>query len=71
MIQSGANLDAALAEADRLGVEHDCVRRTGEIRFRFPDGGRPITVNRRRKDAPRQLTNRLRKLARAEDSCPD
>lgn len=61
MIQSGANLKDAYKEADRLGVPYGYIRRTGEVRFRFPDGT-TIKVNSRRKDAPRDLTTKLRKI---------
>ncbi len=39
------------------------VRRTGEERYSHPNIERPITVNKRRKDAPRKLAVALRRLA--------
>lgn len=44
------------------GVVTD-VRRTGEERYSHPNIQRPITVNKRRKDAPRKLVTALRRVA--------
>jgi hypothetical protein len=46
----------AIAEAKRLGIEVEPVRRTGEVRFRSPLlGGPPVTMNHRRDDASRAV----------------
>lgn len=39
------------------------IRRTGEERYSHPNIDRPITVNKRRKDAPRKLITALRRIA--------
>lgn len=39
------------------------VRRTGEERYSHASIERPITVNKRRKDAPRKLVTALRRVA--------
>jgi hypothetical protein len=45
-----------------LGGQIDDVRRTGEERYSDPKLKRTITVNKRRKDAPRKLVTALRRL---------
>lgn len=46
----------AIAEAKRLGIEVEPVRRTGEVRFRSPLlGGPAVTMNHRRDDASRAV----------------
>lgn len=62
MIGSGSSLREAMHAANRLGVSVEPVRRTGEIRFRHALWPRPITVNGRRKDAPRELTTHIHRL---------
>lgn len=53
------NLREALAEARRLGLDVRHRNRTGEIVV--TDGGRPMVVNSRRKDAPKALESYLRR----------
>lgn len=62
-INHGMNLRKAKKICDALGVLYEPIRRTGELRFFFP--GKPLTVNCRRKSAPRELTARLKKLVSA------
>jgi hypothetical protein len=48
-----------------LGGTVTDVRRTGEERYYHASILRPITVNKRRKDAPRKLVTALRRIAGA------
>lgn len=56
-----------LREVLRAAVDRGCrvegVRRTGEVRVSHPSWVGWLTVNARRKDAPRKLEARVRKLA--------
>lgn len=53
------SLKAALRRARELGLRVELVYRTGEVRVIRPDG-RPLTINNRRKDAPKALEKLLR-----------
>lgn len=56
----------AIAEAKRLGIEVEPVRRTGEIRFRSPlTGDPPVTLNNRRDDASRAVEKLIDRHYRA------
>lgn len=56
----GRNLRPARRHARRLGCIFEHVRRTGEIRVKFPGSQRPETVDyHSRTDAPRNLICRL------------
>lgn len=65
----GRDIPAALSLREarqlwkRFGGTVEDIRRTGEERYRHPEIERPITVDKRRKDAPRKLTTALRRLA--------
>jgi len=58
----GSNLKKVLRDLRTRGCDVQKVRRTGEIRVRHPSAKKPVRVNGRRKDAPRELTSFLRKL---------
>lgn len=45
----------AIAEAKRLGIEVEPVRRTGEVRFTSPFIDKPVTLNNRRSDSSRAV----------------
>jgi hypothetical protein len=60
--QPGMNLNKAIYVANSLGAMIECVRRTGELRFRHPWLEKPCRVDGHRKDAPRHLCVWLRKL---------
>jgi hypothetical protein len=55
----GMNLDECIRFADRHGIQRVTPRRTGELRFESWSDRRPMTVNGRRKDAPRELVRWL------------
>lgn len=59
---SNRNLRETIKEARSLGVEIRQRHGTGEIVFHHPSWGRVITVNRRRKDAPKLLQAFVRRL---------
>lgn len=59
----GLNLAKCLQAARRLGCRVEPVHRTGEIRFVHPRMLKCITVNGRRKDAPRELTSWMNRVA--------
>lgn len=71
---SGRDISAALSLREarqlwkRFGGTVEDIRRTGEERYRHPEIERPITVDKRRKDAPRKLTTALRRLAERDSS---
>jgi hypothetical protein len=44
-----------IAEARRLGIRVEPVRRTGEILFIGPEGEPPVTMNNRRKDGSKAV----------------
>lgn len=48
----------------KLGGEVKDVHRTGEERYTHPRFDRPLTVNKRKKDAPRVLLTRIARLER-------
>lgn len=50
---------AQLAEARRLGLIVEPVRRTGEIRIKPPDGGPSVRINNRRTDGTRAVMRML------------
>jgi hypothetical protein len=56
------NLRHARKEWIRCGGRVVDVRRTGEERYSHPSLERPITVNKRRKDPPRNLLKALRRI---------
>ena len=45
-----------------LGGSISDIRRTGEIRYDHPSFTSPLRTNKRRKDGPRALNSRIRKL---------
>lgn len=51
----------AIAEARRLGITVETVRRTGEVRFTSPDGGPTVRLNNRRDDSTRAVEAMLRR----------
>lgn len=55
------NLREALKEAAKLGCRVYTARRTGEM-FVWPKNGKPIRVNKRRKDSPKVLESLIRQL---------
>jgi len=61
---SGMNLRDAIREARRLGCSVERISGTGEIRVFHPEFPKPIRLNSRRKDSPRDLTAKLRRLAK-------
>lgn len=65
MIHRGMDLRDAIAEAERLGIRHERMRRTGELKFYRPDG-RMVIVNGRRKDSTRVLVSLLRQAEKAK-----
>lgn len=62
------NLREARQLWKRFGGTVEDIRRTGEERYRHPSIECPITVDKRRKDAPRKLTTALRRLAKRDYS---
>jgi hypothetical protein len=58
------SLREAILEAERLGIRHEHVNRTGELKFFRPDG-RMVLVNGRKKDAAPVLVSLLRQADRA------
>jgi hypothetical protein len=56
------NLRESLALASRLGCSVRPINRTGEVRVLPPSGGKPVTVNARRKDSPRSLLVMVRRF---------
>lgn len=59
-----------LAEARRLGLRVEPVRRTGEVRVSPPDGGPSVRINNRRTDGTRAveaMLSRYRSLAAHDD----
>jgi len=69
-ITCGANLDQCISAARELGIDVTTVRRTGEIRFTYPDMNRSIRVNRRRKDAPLAVVKFVNEVWRMQQA-PD
>lgn len=67
-ITSGINLTDALEIARGLGFTIEPVRRTGEQRMTHPAFAKPVTFNARRKDAPREITQAIRRIAKASVS---
>lgn len=61
------SLRDAIEIAWSLGVVVEDVRRTGEIRFRFPGRAQPLRITRNRKDAPRKLLSLLRQHQARKD----
>lgn len=61
---SGANLLDCEKSARQLGCNVEPVNGTGEIRFSHPKIQRTLTVDGRRKDAPRALTAWLNRVFR-------
>jgi hypothetical protein len=61
---SGANLSDCKKRARQLGCDITPVIGTGEIRFTHPKIQRCMTVDGRRKDAPRALTTWLKHVDR-------
>ena len=59
----GQNLAECKQIAQQLGCRVEPVRGTGEIRFVHPRMLKPVTVNCKRKDAPRELTSWINSLA--------
>lgn len=60
------NAREALLLAEENGAQVEHVRRTGEIRIRFPDGTVVLIQHpRRRKDANGKLRSKLQQLLRA------
>jgi hypothetical protein len=57
-----------LAYARALGCTVQPVMGTGETEVRHPSQAKPLRVNGRRKDAPRELTGFVVRVARALDS---
>lgn len=57
-----SGLRQALARAQELGFRVSEVRRTGEIRVSHPLFPGSFRINARRKDAPRVLITRIRKV---------
>ena len=68
-IPDAPNLRIARRLWRSLGGSVEDVPRTGEERYTHPRLARPITVNKRRKDAPRKLVTALRRIA-APDVSP-
>jgi len=60
----GCNLRQALSYARNHGYTLTNVRRTGELRITHERLPYSVKVKRSRKDAPRHLTNFLRRLGR-------
>jgi len=60
---SGANLRYMRRFWKAIGGTVQDKRATGEEVYRHPRASRPITVNKRRKSAPRELTSVARRLA--------
>jgi len=56
-ITRGLNLAECIRAAQQLGCQVEPVHGTGEVRFAHPSMLKTVTVNRRRKDAPRKLTH--------------
>ena len=50
------------AEAQRLGIRVERVRRTGEVRFFAGLDVPPITVNNRRKDGTREVARLIERV---------
>jgi len=63
-LHSGCSLSSALRISRKLGVRVSRPRRTGELLFVHPDGGR-VRHSANRKDASRALTVFLRRVCRA------
>ena len=59
----GSNLIDSMQMARNLGCAVKSVDGTGEFRFSHPRMSKRITVNGRRKDAPRALTTWINALA--------
>lgn len=59
---TGMNLREALSTARGLGCTIAQIRGTGELIVSHPQVERRVVINRRRKDAPRELTTMLRRL---------
>jgi hypothetical protein len=64
-ISHGCNLLQALRAARELGCIVVDVNRTGEVRVSHHLFSDSVRVDRRRKDAPRQLTRFLQRVVRA------
>lgn len=69
-IPAGGNLADREKDARKLGCIVGPVAGTGEIRFQHPMIAESVRVDGRRKDAPRQLTCWLNKLARVLSNKP-
>jgi hypothetical protein len=52
-----------IADAKRLGIIVEGVRRTGEVRFLLPSGGPSIRVNHRRTDGTREVAKMLKEVS--------
>ena len=63
VVSSGVNLSDALDVARDLGFTIESVRRTGEGRISHPALTKPVKFNLRRKDAPREVTQAIRRVA--------
>ena len=61
-LDGNPNQKEALALAAQLGADVQHVHRTGEVRVQHRSWPRPITMNSRRKDTPRELVKRLNQL---------
>jgi hypothetical protein len=53
LFHNGMNLDLLISRFKEIGGDVRPVRRTGEIRMTHPSSPSPVTLNGRRKDAPR------------------
>jgi len=62
--KSGCNLRDALEYARHLGCAITDVKKTGELRVGHLLMCKPVKVNERRKDCPRELSTFLRRLER-------
>ena len=70
-LHQGCSRVKALKMAKSLGGSVKNKRRTGEVVVRHPDWNRPVTINNRRKDAPRYLVAKLNRLAERLSRYPD
>lgn len=61
-MSSGMSLHGAIKLWWESGGVVADIRRTGELKFSHPAMIRTIRVNKRRKDAPREVTKWLRRL---------
>ena len=66
-MHSGMNLRDAIKEARELGFDIRPINRAGELLFRHVSLDRAIRINARRKDAGRQLTVALRRVAELKE----